>query len=329
MWGIQSSIYGTTPRAQTDKNPIRKAMRKTVLISGGSGMIGQRLSAVLAQKGYGVSWLTRNPSRASQYKCYGWDVENMQIDGEALTNADYVIHLAGAGVTAKRWTARRKKIIADSRVKGAQLLYQGIERCNRKPKAFLSASGISYYGTGHATRVCTEEDPPGTGFLSAVCVEWEAAARRFENLGMGSVQLRTPVVLSLDGGALPKMCALFKRNLGAALGSGKQGLSWIHLDDLVALYTHAMENELNGPYNAVAPDRVQNQSFSSTLAKAMHKAFFMPRIPAFILRLYLGEMSDLVLKGQWASPKKVLDTGFAFAHPSLELALRDIFSKSI
>ncbi|MEH0007217.1 MAG: TIGR01777 family oxidoreductase [Flavobacteriales bacterium] len=301
-------------------------MCKTVLISGGSGMIGDRLSAVLTQKGYVVNWLTRNPGRESKYRSYGWDIERMQIDAKALTNADYIVHLAGAGIAEKRWTAKRKKIIADSRIKGAELLYQGMVQSDHKPKAFLSASGISYYGSGNATQIYTEQDAPGTDFLSAVCVKWEAAARRVERLGIRSVQLRIPTVLSLHGGALPKMCAPFKRNLGAPLGSGKQGFPWIHLDDLVALYIHALERELKGPYNAVAPDRVQNQSFSSALAKAMHKAFFMPHIPAFILRLYLGEMSDLVLKSCWASPKKVMDTGFAFTYPSLELALRDIFA---
>lgn len=306
---------------------MKKDVKKTVLITGGSGLIGKRLSTVLAQRGYAVRWLTRTPDRPCRYKCYGWDVEAMRVDSQAFDRLDYLIHLAGAPIADEAWTPVRKKRIRDSRVKGAELLYQGIEQSGCQPEVFVSASGIHYYGSSQGDQVFSEEAPAGKGFLSEVCAAWEGATQGIADRGIRSVQLRTPTVLSLSGGALPQIARPFKRNLGAALGSGQQPFSWIHLDDLVALYQYALERELEGPYNAVAPNQVKNESFSKALAKVMQKRFFMPKVPGFALKLWLGARSELLLKGVWASPEKLLNTDFRFAYPSLESALEHLFLK--
>ncbi|MCF8368625.1 MAG: TIGR01777 family oxidoreductase [Bacteroidales bacterium] len=297
----------------------------TVLISGGSGLIGQHLSKMLVAKGYTVSFLSRSPNDSGNIKVYAWDWKNGKVDDEAIKNAEYIVHLAGAGIAEKRWTEKRKKVIIDSRVKTGEFLYNKTRELNPNLKAFITSSAIGYYGMITSEKVFDEADPTASDFFGITCSLWEKMADKFGEAGIRTVKIRTGVVLTKRGGALEKMLAPVRRGLGASLGSGKQYLPWIHMDDLCSIYIKAIEDtKMEGPYNAVAPQFTNYADFNQTAAKMLNKPLWLPNIPGFVLRLAMGEMAGMVLEGSRVSADKIQQTGFKFSFPDLEEALTDL-----
>lgn len=288
--------------------------------------MGMRLSEMLIDQGYEVAHLSRKPEKMSTYKAFKWDVKQGYIDENALNHADYIVNLAGAGVSDEKWTEERKKEIRRSRVEGINLLHKYLSSAKHQVKGFISASAIGIYGDA-GDQLMSEESLYGDDFLAEVCKAWEAAAWQMRELSLRTVILRLGIVLSPKGGALPQMAKPVKLMAGAALGSGKQYMSWIHIDDACRLFIRAIEDkEYEGLYNAVAPHPVTNAEFTKELAEAMHKPLVLPNVPAFALHLMLGEMSEAVLASQRVSANKVLQTGFTFEYTYLEEALDSFYS---
>ncbi|MFT2010093.1 TIGR01777 family oxidoreductase [Pontibacter sp. 13R65] len=298
-----------------------------ILITGGSGLIGSRLSEMLIDQGYEVAHLSRNPDKFSNYKSFKWDIKHPHIDDSAITWADYVVHLSGAGITDEKWTEEHKKEILDSRVNSAHLLFSCLQKTKHHVKGFIAASGIGIYGNS-GEQLMSEESMYGDDFLAEVCKAWEGATWKVKDLGLRTVIFRTGIVLSTKGGALPQLARPVKLMAGAPLGTGKQYMSWIHIDDACRLYIKAIEDtQFEGVYNAVAPNPVTNTQFTKQLAEVMHRPLVLPKVPAFALSLLLGEMSGVVLGGQRVSANKVLQTGFTFEYSQLKEALKSFFSK--
>lgn len=299
---------------------------KTILITGGSGMVGRRLSELLIEKGYKVIWLSRERYVKAQIPRYRWDYRKGEIDVEAVEQADIIVHLAGSNLGEGSWTRLKKQKIVESRVQTAKLLLETVKHMDKKPEAFISASAVGFYGQETGERIFTEEDKPSSSdFLSRTCRKWEAEAFRFhEELDIRTVVLRTAFVISKESEAFGKMVMPTRFGLGAPLGSGKQYLSWIHIDDLCRIYLKAVEEvSMQGVYNAVAPEFITNAGFMKTLAKEMKRPFFMPPLPAFLLRLFMGQAADMVLYGSPVSSQKIIDAGHQFAYPSVKEAIKD------
>lgn len=300
-------------------------MKKNVLISGGSGFIGTHLTALLLSKGYTVSILSRSEKQnKTDVFYYKWDVATQFIEEEAVLKADYIIHLAGENIGEKRWTAKRKAAIIDSREKSSQLLYMVLKKHYKKLDAFISASAVGIYGAVNGEEICTENDAPANDFLGYVCQKWEDSIDFIENLNIRTVKIRTGLVLGKNEGFLKKLIPLFKYRLGSAIGSGKQYMPWIHVDDLCSIYLQAIQNaEMSGPYNAAVTDNTNNTIFSKTLARIFGYSIWLPNVPAIVLKMVLGEMSIIVLTGRRVSSEKILQTGFNFKFKNLEQALKD------
>lgn len=300
-------------------------MKQNVILTGGTGFIGKKLTRLLLENGFSVSVLSRSVKENSEgISYYKWDVDAGTIDEQAILNADYVIHLAGENIGAKRWTVNRKKAILDSREKSTQLLFSCLHKHNKQLKAFVSASGVGIYGAITDEVICSETTPAASDFLGAVCQKWEAATNPIRDLGIRTVQIRTGLVLGKGDGVLQQLLPLFKYKLGSAIGSGKQYMPWIHIDDLCRIYLASMLNsEMQGPYNAAINDSTNNTIFSSALAKVFGYTIWLPNVPAFVLQLVLGEMAQLVLKGRRINSDAIEKTGFQFQFTDLEKALRD------
>jgi uncharacterized protein (TIGR01777 family) len=305
---------------------------ETVLITGGTGLIGTRLTELLVEKGYRVIILTRSIpviDKADRVRYAKWDLVSREIDPDAIKEADYVIHLAGAGVAEKRWSEKRKQEIVSSRTKTGALLSETIGKYPNKIKAVISMSAIGWYGpdTDRSKAKGFEENAsPDRSFLGETCREWEAAVSPITDLGKRLVIFRTGIVLSDDGGAFTEFRKPLQARLATILGNGKQVISWIHIDDLCRMFILALENrELNGVYNAVAPNPVTNRQLVMQLAKKTCGRFFLPvYVPAFVLKIMLGEMSIEVLKSATVSARKILQTGFVFSYPEIESAIDDL-----
>jgi len=308
----------------------------TVLITGGTGMIGTALTNALLDKNYDVIVLsrkTRNPQPETGNLTYAqWNIKEQTIDRDAIAKADYIIHLAGAGVADKRWTQKRKQEIADSRVKSGELIVKALNETPNNVRALLSSSGIGWYGPDPSVpnpRPFTENDPAYDDFLGHTCTLWEQSLAPATALRRRLVIFRTGIVLSNTGGALKEFLKPLRFGIAAILGSGEQIMSWIHIDDLVQLYIDAIENEkTSGIYNAVAPNPVSNRELTLQLAEIKKGKFFIPvHVPAFILKTVLGEMSIEVLKSATISCRKVLEAGFVFSYPSIGEAIKNILKK--
>jgi uncharacterized protein (TIGR01777 family) len=296
----------------------------TILITGGSGLIGRALSDALVQKGREVRWLSRTAGVRNGVRAYRWNIATEEVDPAALQGVDHIIHLAGAGIADKRWTATRVKELIDSRAQSALTLLHAAQRNGNAVKSFISAAGINYYGAVTGEHRYTEADPGGADTIGSISVEWEAAVNQWSQV-CRVVRLRTPVVLSRKGGALSKLAAPVRLGLGAPLGSGKQWMPWIHLDDLVAVYLRALEDQaMHGAYNVNAPEDATNAEMMLTLAQVLGCPFFLPPLPGFVLKVALGDMSSILLEGSRASNAKLLATGFEFKHPTLQEALEDL-----
>ncbi|MCE7067337.1 TIGR01777 family oxidoreductase [Dyadobacter sp. CY326] len=302
---------------------------KKVLITGGTGLIGKRLTALLLEKGYQIAYLSRKKSNIPSVQVYEWDVAKGYIEAGAVENTDYLIHLAGAAVADGRWTEERKKEIISSRTETIALIGKALREKNIRPTAFISASGSSYYGEDSGDVRNTEQSPAGKDFLSHVTVVWEQAADRIAEMGVRTVKLRTGIVLSKDGGALPQMAAPAKFGFGAPLGSGKQWVSWIHLDDLCRMYIEAMENESwEGAYNAVASQPVTNAELTKQICIALDKPQWLPNVPSFALKLAFGDMANVVLGSNYLINERIAkETTFEYQFLELDKALRDIYAK--
>jgi uncharacterized protein (TIGR01777 family) len=304
-------------------------MKKNVLISGGSGFIGRNLTTLLLAKGYSVSILSRSEKQnKGDVFYYKWDVAKQTIDDEAILKADYIIHLAGENIAEKRWTAKRKAAIIDSREKSTQLLYSVLKKHYKKLDAFVSASAVGIYGAINGEEICTEDMKPANDFLGYTCQKWEDSIDFIENLNIRTVKIRTGLVLGKNDGFLKKLIPLFKYRLGSALGSGKQYMPWIHVDDLCAIYLQAISDaSMEGPYNAAICDNTTNTVFSKTLARVFGYSIWLPNVPAFVLKLVMGEMAKIVLTGRRVSSDKIEQTGFKFKFNNLEEALRNCLTK--
>jgi uncharacterized protein (TIGR01777 family) len=302
-------------------------MKEIILITGAGGMIARELSKRL-EKDYTVRFLTRKKQHSNEFE---WDVRKGIIDEAALENVSHVIHLAGANISEKRWTTERKEELISSRVDSAQLILKTLRKKKIKLKSFITASGINYYGTKTTDKIFTEKDAPGNDFLSEVVVLWERAADNFkeENLAERVVKIRTAVVLSEKDGALKKMIPTIKMGIGSPLGSGKQFMPWVHIKDICSIYEFALKNSnLDGAYNATAPEHITNEDLTKNIAKTLRKPLFMPNVPRFVLKLIFGELADALLEGSRASSQKIQDAGFQFEFPRLEMALEDLLKNN-
>ena len=301
-------------------------MKKNILITGGTGLVGTRLTEMLIQKGYEVNLLSRQAAEG-KIKKYRWDLKTKFIDETALKTADYIIHLAGAGVFDKRWSAEYKKEIMNSRIDSTSLLFEKLSSIPHKVKAFVSTSAIGIYGSDTGSDWQTENAPSGNGFLAEVCRNWEAAIHPIEDLGIRTAIIRIGIVLSDKGGPLKELSKPINSFIGSPMGRGDQYVSWIHIDDLCAMYIYAIENEsLTGAYNAAAPEPVSNASLTKEIAAVLKKPLWLPNIPSFVLKLILGsEKAMVLLGGNRVSSKKITETGFKFSFPSLKPALIDLF----
>ena len=288
-----------------------------VLITGGTGLVGSRLTELLLEKNHEVVILSRNPKEQNEFK---WDIKNDFIDDKAFENIDYIIHLAGAGIADERWSDKRKKVIIDSRVETANLLLKKVKELNLDLKGFISASGSGYYGAVTSDKIFKETDKPGNDFLGEVCQKWEDAAHQFKALKVPITILRTGIVLSKTGGALEKM----RTPIISPLGSGNQYLPWIHIDDLAEMYIYTIENNIEGVFNAVAPEHQTSKTFSKALAKHINRPFIGVNVPSFALKLMFGDMSQILLKGSRLSSKKIEKNGYPFRFKTLNKALSNL-----
>ncbi len=294
-----------------------------ILLTGGSGLIGSELTKILIENGHQVRILTRE--KEIEHPFYHWEKDT--IDEKVFENLDGIIHLAGS-LIAKRWTNSYKKEIFSSRVDTANLLFEYVKKLNIDLKFFISASGTAYYGQITSNKIFKESDEPNIDFLGKVCVAWENAAYQFEKIGARVVCLRTSFVLSKNGEGFKLLKKPIQLGVGANLGDGKQWMPWIHITDLIQMYAEAVDNDkIKGSYNASSPQYINHSEFNHTLARKMNKPFFIPNIPAFVMKLALGEMSSLVLNGSRIDATKIQETGFKFQYPTLEKALEELIEK--
>jgi uncharacterized protein (TIGR01777 family) len=310
---------------------------ETVLITGGTGMIGTALTQALIERGFNVIILTRyvnnkrktiNPVRpghpgGDRLSYAVWNVEKGTIDKNAFAKADYIIHLAGANFAEKRWTEKRKKEIVSSRVDGAKLIIESLKTNPNKVKAVISASGISLYGSDkNMSKPFSEDDPPADDFMAQTCQQWEAAIEPASFLGKRLIKFRIGPVLSHDGGAYVEFKGPLKFGLATIIGSGKQIISWVHIDDLVRAILFGMENEsVEGVYNVVAPGPASNKELILAIAKNTRKFFIPIQAPSFVLKIVFGELINEILKSTTVSSEKLQGSGFIFQYPDVESAI--------
>ncbi|MBK6273962.1 MAG: TIGR01777 family protein [Saprospirales bacterium] len=299
-------------------------MMKKIIITGGTGLVGKRLTTFLQEKGYEVNILCRNPKQPNEYK---WNIEANFIDEKVFENAIAIIHLAGAGVADKRWTDERKQEIIDSRVKSTQLLFQYLAKGKHQIQSFISASAVGFYGD-RKNELLTEASSNGTGFLAEVCQLWENEVEKIASINIAVSKIRIGIVLSKDGGALPKLDFPIRFGIGAYIGNGKQFVPWIHIDDLCQIFYHLFEHKnQNSTYNACAPDVKTNKEMSKTIAHVLHRPFIPFPAPEFVLKTVMGEMAAMLLMSNNCTSKKIQQTGFVFQFPTLEKALENIYQK--
>ncbi len=299
------------------------------LITGATGFVGKRLLHRLEEP---AVVLSRNAAKAEKtlsafnVKAFNWDAENQPAPAEAFDGVDVVFHLAGEPVAEGRWTAEKKRRLRESRVEGTRNLVNTLVQLPKKPRVLISASAVGYYGD-RGDELLTEDASPRDDFLGEICQSWERESHAARQAGIRVVNPRIGIVLGEKGGAISKMLTPFKLGVGSPLGSGKQYMPWIHIDDLVSLMLFAAEREsISGPLNGTAPHPVTNYEFTKTLGRVLKRPTFMPSPPVFMLKILIGEFANVLLQSQNAVPRRSLDAGFHFHYPDLEPALREILN---
>jgi len=302
-----------------------------VIITGGTGLIGSKLVPELVDQGYQVLVLARNPDKARErfdpkVEVNKWDPLDKELDSEVLEGCHGVVNLAGETINS-RWTAARKERILNSRIQTTAGLVKAMEKVKDKPEVFINASAVGYYGPNNDERL-SENTPAGKDFLATVCKKWEEEALKAETLGIRVVALRFGVVLASDGGALQQMLMPYRFFAGGPVGSGRQWLSWIHIDDLIKVIKYSLNNNtLEGPVNTVAPQPVTSKDFSRILGEVLHRPSWFP-VPGAMMRLAFGEMADMLLYGQRVIPEKLLRSGFEFQYSDLRQALENLLGRA-
>lgn len=300
---------------------------ENILITGASGLIGSRLTHLLLQRGHQVSHLGRQ-AKSGKVPSYVWDLANGKLDTDALNGIDTIIHLAGAGIADKRWSAKRKDEILSSRVDSTKLLHATLAKGNHQVKNFISASAVGFYGFALGTEIFTEETKPGTDYLASVTKAWEDEVDKIAVLPIRIAKLRIGIVLSKEGGALKSMLLPIKLGVGSPLGTGKQGISWIHIDDLCRMFIHLVVNkQLSGAFNGTGKYTVDNAELTKQIARVISRPLFLPNVPSFVLKIILGEMADMVVRGSYVSSEKIQATGFTFQYPELLGALKNLLTE--
>ncbi len=298
---------------------------QSILITGGTGLLGKYLTDALVIKGHTVSHLSRRPGKNPAIKTFLWDIDKGTIDPECIIGVDTIVHLAGEGIADKRWTTERKRQLIDSRTKSIALVYKLLQTTPHRVKSVVSASGTGYY-SDRGDDLMTETSPPANDFLAECCILWEKAVDQGAELGLRVLKFRTGVVLTTGGGALPLLAMPVKLYMGSPMGNGKAWVPWIHWRDVVDMYMLGIENQnLSGVYNMVAPHPVTNKQLTQAIAKQLHKPLWAPHVPAFALKLFLGEMSLVVLGSTKTSSAKIEAAGFKFTYPTVDLALKEIY----
>ncbi|MCZ7608951.1 MAG: TIGR01777 family oxidoreductase [Ignavibacterium sp.] len=301
---------------------------KKIIITGATGLIGQQLTIKLTDMGYKITIFTRNPDNAQKklpnvHKVVKWEYDYVDEWLHELESVDAVIHLAGANISTKRWNKEYKKLLYDSRIISTKKLIEAIKTVERKPKVFITASAIGYYGN-RSDEILTEESEAGKDFLANLCNDWEKEAKNVEQFGVRSVQIRTGLALSRNEGALKQMLPVFKYFIGGPLGNGKQWYSWLHIEDIINVYIKVLESEiLSGPINAVSPNPVTMKKFAKILGEVLHRPSLFS-VPKIILLLVIGQVAEVVTSSQRVVPEKLLNSSFKFKFEKLEDALRDI-----
>jgi uncharacterized protein len=297
-----------------------------ILVTGSTGLVGSALIPALESKGHQIVRLVRSPPQNKETEIF-WDPEKGTLDAGELEGIDAAVHLAGENLADGRWNEEKKRRIRESRVKGTRLLSEALAKLKRKPQVLVSASAVGFYGN-RGDEILTEQSASGADFVAEVCREWELATQPAALVGVRVVSLRFGVIFSSEGGALKKMLFPFKMGVGGKLGSGRQYMSWITLDDAVGVIEFALENEkLRGPVNAVAPDALTNKEFTKDLGSALSRPTIFP-IPAFMVRLAFGEMADeTLLTSQRVEPLRLKEEGYIFKYPELKSALKHVLGK--
>ena len=302
--------------------------KSRILITGGSGLIGRYLTSRLLEEGYSVAHLSRKKDQFGKVRVYRWDPAKGILDPSVFEGVDYIVHLAGANIGERRWSEKRRKEIVSSRVDSARLLYRIVSENKIMLKAFISASAVGYYGSATTEKIYTEQDQPASDFLASTCRQWEEAADAFEISGIRTVKIRTAMVLEKNDSALKKLMMPAKFGFLFRLGSGRQFMPWIHINDLCGIYLKAIEDQnLTGAINAVSPQHVSHDEFIKALSSGMQKPVFPVNVPSFILTSVFGEMSSVVLKGSRISSEKIITAGYRFTFDNLQNALNDIIKQ--
>ena len=302
----------------------------TILITGGTGLVGKALTKLLLRQGYAVTILTRRLPGHKQMKGISyalWDVKKQQIDKAAIAEADHIVHLAGAGVVEQKWTPAYQKEIVESRTESSRLLVTSLESIPNTIRSVISMSAIGWYGPDHdPVKPFEESEPASNDFLGETCRLWEAGIDPASVLGKRLVKLRTGIVLANEGGALAEFKKPLRFGVAGILGTGRQIVSWIHIEDLCRMILYSIENEnVQGVFNAVAPNPVSNRELTVSLARVSRGKFFVPvRVPSFVLKLMLGQRSIEVLKSATVSARKIQEAGFAFGYKTIDEALQNL-----
>ncbi len=300
----------------------------TVLLTGGTGLVGSKLIPMLNEAGFSVRVLSRSRTGPDNARTYLWDIKKGSIEEGAVEGVDHIIHLAGENMGSGRWTSSKKKSIIDSRILSARLLFDTIEKRNPELKSFTSASATGYYGAITSDKIFNETDPPGNDFAARVCVKWEEAAGLFRSGGYRTNIIRTGIVLSARGGMLAKVLPTIKMGFSPLFGKGKHYLPWIHIDDLCGIYLKVLQDKnIDGVYNAVSPQPVRYRDFIRTLAKVKNNIVLMPPTPELPWKILFGEKSSMLLKGSRVSADKIMAASYDFQYPGLTEALKDLTSR--
>lgn len=301
-------------------------MEKKVLITGATGLIGQKLVELCNEKGIEVHYFTRNPYKLNQLKNakgFLWDLDSRTLNEEAFNGVTTIVHLAGAPIS-KRWTKSYRKTILNSRIIPMEVMYDQLQKINHTVGHFISASGISIYPSSPTKLYTEDEQSRDSNFITEVVEQWEENARKFKSLGMEVSKVRTGLVLAKKNGLLPTLIKPVRIGIGSPLGSGEQWQSWIHIEDIAGIYLFLIQSNMEGFFNAVAPNPVKQKRLIKLIASKLNKPLWMPNVPAFALKTLMGEMGTLPLESQLVSANKVKEMGYHFQFPNLEPALDDL-----